>query len=115
VKIEYDIDKYKQHKDWLEDRWGKREVVFVKHLLDFFNKPEETEFNIEISNYGSLGHYNSNTNTITINLNTNLDPIETIKHEMIHITLEPFIRKYSIKHEQKEDIVNTIFDIIENI
>jgi hypothetical protein len=115
IAKEYNINKYEDYRGKLESKWGEKENVFVQHLLSFFNKSEKTQFTVEISNYGPLGFYNFNTNTITINLNMDLDPTETIKHEMIHIVLEPFVKKYHIEHEQKENIVHTILEILESI
>lgn len=113
VEKEYSVKRYEVYKEWLEAEWVKREKGFVERLLTFFNRPAESQFTIEISNYGPLGFYNTNTNTLTINLNTHLDVISTIKHEMIHIILEPFIRKYQIEYTQKEFIVDTILKILE--
>lgn len=115
LEKEYKVKKYKDYKKWIKEEWKKREGGFLEKLLIFFNKPAKTQFIIEISNYGPLGFYNVRTNTVTINMNTMLDAVKTIKHEMIHIILEPFIKKYSIEHKQKEDIVNTVLDILENI
>ena len=113
VEEEYNIKKYKDYKEWLENEWLKKENGFTERLLTFFNKPTKLQFIIEISNYGPLGFYNPNNNTITINQNTHLDSIGTIKHEMIHILVEPFIKKYHIQHKKKEHIVNTIFEFLE--
>ena len=91
----------------------KRRGEFCRKIANFFHKPADFQFIIEISNYGPLGFYNENNNTVTINLNTHLDVIKTIKHEMVHIMVEPFIKKYHIEHKQKESIVNTILKILE--
>ncbi|OGZ32942.1 MAG: hypothetical protein A2V69_02980 [Candidatus Portnoybacteria bacterium RBG_13_40_8] len=113
VEEEYDIKKHENYKEWLETEWAKRENEFTERLLFLFNKSIELQFTVEISNYGPLGFYNTNTNTVTINLNTKLDVISTIKHEMIHIILEPFIRKYQIEHARKEFIIDTILKILD--
>ena len=114
IEKEYNIKKYESYKELLEAEWVKRgEDNFVERLLTFFHKSADFQFIIEISNYGPLGFYNENNNTVTINLNTHLDVIKTIKHEMVHIMVEPFIKKYHIEHKQKESIVNTILKILE--
>ncbi len=113
IEEDYSIKKYEMYKKWIESEWRKKEKGFTKQLLTFFHRPVELQFTIEISNYGPLGFYNANNNSITINFNTHLDPINTIKHEMTHIMLEPFINKYRINHSQKELIVNTILKILE--
>ena len=112
VEEEYDINKYKEYKERIEKEWKKRGQGFVMRLLTFFHLPKKFQFIIEISNYGPLGFYNADTNTITVNLNTHLDAIDTIMHEMVHIMVEPFIKKYDIKYERKEFIVDTILKIL---
>ena len=110
IEEEYDIEKHSAFKAKIEERWLKEEQEFVSRLLTFFHKPEDTQFIVEISNYGPLGFYNPANNTVTINLNTHLDPLSTIKHELIHLMVEPYIRKYKIQHSDKEKIVNTLLD-----
>lgn len=112
IEEEYDIKKYETYKEWIEAEWTKRENGFIERLLFLFNKPIELQFTVEISNYGPLGFYNASTNTITINLNTRLDVIDTIKHEVVHIVLEPFIKKYNIDFQNKENLVNTFFEFL---
>ena len=112
IENEYKIEKYQRYKKWLEEKWKEREGGFVEKLLLFFHEPETFQFIVEISNYGPLGSYNPQNNTVTINLNTPFDPIETIKHEMVHIMVEPFVKKYKISHNQKEIIVKTISKIL---
>lgn len=102
----------KDIKNGLKRNWKEREGGFVEKLLLFFHEPETFQFIVEISNYGPLGSYNPQNNTVTINLNTPFDPIETIKHEMVHIMVEPFVKKYKISHNQKEIIVKTISKIL---
>ena len=113
VEEEYSIKKYKMYKEWIEVEWAKKERGFVERLLIFFHKLAELQFTIEISNYGPLGFYNASSNTLTVNLNNHPNVIHTIKHEMVHIMVEPFIRKYHIEHARKEFIVNTILSILE--
>lgn len=113
VEEEYDINKYEKYKKQIEIEWAKREQDFTGRLLKFFYQPKEFQFTIEISNYGPLGFYNIETNTVTININSHLDVIDTIKHEMIHIIMEPFLNKYHIKYKQKEFIVDSILKILE--
>lgn len=108
IEKEYIIKKYEKYKEWIENEWEKEEKGFTEQLLTFFHGPLDFQLTIEISNYGPLGFYNENKNIATINLNTHLNPVNTIKHEMVHVMLEPFIKKYSIDHSRKEFIVNTI-------
>jgi len=113
VVKEYDIKKYQQYKKYLEKEWAKKEKGFVKRLLTFFHQPLELQFIVEISNYGPLGFYNSSNNTVTINMNHPFDVTRTIKHEMVHIMVEPFVKKYSVSYQKKEHIVNIVMEILE--
>jgi len=113
IEQEYNIEKYNTFKKTIEERWKKEEKKFIPKLLIFFHQSKDTQFTVEISNYGPLGFYNPENNTITINLNTHLDPISTIKHEAIHLMVEPYIREFKLSHQEKEKIVNTLLDIFE--
>lgn len=112
VEEEYDVKKYKTYKERLKAEWTKRGGGFTKRLLTFFHRSANLQFTIEVSNYGPLGFYAARSNTVTINLNTHLDVVNTIKHEMIHIMLEPFVQKYHPEHERKEMIVDTLLKIL---
>ncbi len=111
LKEEYDIEKYKKYKKELESKWTKDDDEFVEKVLCFFRESQELNFTIEISNYGPMGFYNTRKNIVTINMN-NPNSVNTIKHEIIHILIEPFIKKHNINHEKKEIIVNTVKNII---
>lgn len=112
LKHEYDYSKYKLYKNNLKNSWNIKERNFTERLLTFFNKSPKNKFIVEITNYGPLGFYNSWKNIITINMN-NPHPISTIKHEMVHIMIEPFIKKYNINQKQKEAIVDSLLTIIQ--
>ncbi len=112
VEDEYNKKIYEDYKKWLGKEWRKKENKFVEKLLHLFNRPKNTKFNVEVSNYGPLGFYNTRNNTITINLNTHLDVVDTIKHEMIHIMIESFVRKYELSYTDKERVVNIVFNIL---
>lgn len=92
----------------------KNENKFIKKLLEFFHHPKKIKFIIRITNYGPLGLYDAEKKIITINMR-NPHPIETIKHEMIHLMIERFVRKYNIEYLQKELIVDSIFNFISKI
>ncbi len=111
LEEEYEIGKYKKYKKKLESKWTKKDNEFIEKLACFFRESSGLNFIIEISNYGPMGFYNARKNIITINMN-NPNNVNTIKHEMIHILVEPFIREYNINHGKKEMIVNTVKDII---
>jgi len=112
VDREYNIKEYQDYKNQLKNRWEKEKGNFVERLLTFFHKTKKTQFKVEISKYGPLGFYNSSDNTIIINLNAKRNPTDIIKHEMVHIMVEPFIKKYKISYKNKEIIVDTILTVL---
>ncbi|MDD5639359.1 MAG: hypothetical protein PHR47_00950 [Candidatus Pacebacteria bacterium] len=117
IQEEYNIEKYNDFILCLKKWWTKNDDEFINKLLIFFNKPTKTEFLVKISNYGVLGSYSDKQNTITINCyikEIDFDPIRIIKHEIIHILVQPYIETYSISHGKKESIVNSIFEILKD-
>lgn len=113
IEKEYDIKKYQNYKKIILDNWKEKDDNFVKKLLTFFQKNlQKTKFIIEISNYGPMGFYNAKKRKITINLNNNFDPIKVVQHEMIHIMIEPYIKKFNIDYQKKEELVDIIFKIL---
>jgi len=112
IEKEYDQKTYTSYKTWLTNEWIKRECNFLDKIIIFFNLPEDIIFEVEVSNYGPFGFYHSGLKRVTININNTLDVINTIKHEIIHIILDKYIIKYKIKYTDKEFIIKTILDFI---
>jgi hypothetical protein len=112
IKKEYYKEEYQNFKNKLEKEWQAREDNFFEKLEYFFNKKSKKQFKVNITNYGPLGFYNYLTGNIFINKNSKLDIINTIKHEVIHILIEPYIKKYQISHDKKEKAVNAMIEIL---
>lgn len=113
VEEEYNKNEYVSFSKSLEEHWLKEGNVFLDRLITFFRLEHSPSFLIKITNYGPMGFYHEPDWTIFINRNNVNQAIRTIKHEMIHLLMEPFIRKYHIPHTQKETIVNTILGWME--
>lgn len=113
IAEEYDLKKYDEYKERIGTEWDERSGDFFQKLSDFFRLPSELLFTVEISNYGPLGFYNTNGNIVTININADnrQDFTNLIKHEMIHIAVDQFIRKYAVSYSQKEKIVNALLEL----
>lgn len=114
IEEEHKSKRYEEFISSIKANWGNSEDEFIKRLLIFFHESPDSQFTVEVSQYGPLGFYNLERRTITINLNTHLNPLDTIKHELVHLMLERFIRAYNFSHEQKEDLVNTILSLIKS-
>ena len=110
ISEEYNEKALTDFKDYLEKKWQQNEKEFCGKLKDFFNI-KENDYIIYISNYGTGGCYNL-PNRVTINKNFDYDYIRLIKHELIHLIIEPFIKKYKITHNKKENFVNTILELL---
>ncbi len=111
IQQNYNERKYKDFLKKIKKRWKKEENKFVEKLIDFF-KVEDINFTVKITSYGPMGFYQADKNQIILNL-YNEKPVRTIKHEMVHIMVEPFIQKYSIDHNDKERSVNFITDFLD--
>ena len=109
VEEEYDKKRYQEELRSIKEKW-KEEDGFMKKVSKYFNK-EVGEVLIRISAYGPMGFYDPKSSTVTINLN-NKKPIETIKHEIIHIMLA-LSGKEPDDHKEKESRVNKILSKIE--
>jgi hypothetical protein len=109
--IQYDSNKYEHFRSILSKKWNTQKDNFVDRLKFFFNADDTLQFTIHVTQYGPLGFYDPETNAISINLNCHLEPIDVIKHEMIHLMIEPFVQKYNLSHEQKERAVDTLENV----
>jgi predicted SprT family Zn-dependent metalloprotease len=118
IEEEYDLKKYEEFEECLKDQWKESDDMFIEKLLSLFTKPLNTEYLVRISSYGPLGSYSNNSNTITLNRyikEIGFDPIRIIKHEIVHIIIQPFIEKYSIEHREKECMVNNILELFKKL
>lgn len=115
IEEEYNLDRYNTFISLLKKWWTEEDEIFIDKLLMFFNKDKNTHFTVKISNYGVLGSYSDKRNEVTLNCcikDIDFDPIRIIKHEIIHILVEPFIEEYSINHEKKELIVDSVLEMM---
>ncbi|MDD3774052.1 MAG: hypothetical protein PHW50_02110 [Patescibacteria group bacterium] len=113
VEEEFDEKIYKEFFKELIGKWQKEKKDFLKKVDSFFNLKSEKEIIIKITGYGCGGFYDSKTNEIFINKNLDFDFIRIIKHEIIHLIIEPYIEEFKINHKQKEQIVNQIAKFLE--
>ena len=88
----------------------KKKIIFFDKIEDFFAVKINEPFEVNISNYGVGGCYNL-PRKITINKQLPYDHILNIKHEIIHLLIEPFIKKHNIDFQNKEKLTNCILDL----
>ncbi|MGM0439383.1 MAG: hypothetical protein ACQEP3_03050 [Patescibacteria group bacterium] len=111
VEKEYNKERYQKELENIKKSWEKEKNNFLEKASDYFNQ-EIGEVMVKVSAYGPMGFYDAETNTVTINFN-NSKPIQTIKHEIVHIMLEKTQKRGEIKHTKKENVVNNILSTIE--
>ena len=110
VEKEYKESGYNDFKDKLEQEWNEKENNFFEKVETFFNFKIDEQFEVNISNYGVGGCY-SLPRKITINKQLPYDHVSNIKHEIIHLLIEPFIKKYNIDFQNKEKLTNCILEL----
>ena len=108
----YNNKDYQKKTKEIRDKWEKQESKFFFVLESFFGKKFKKKIIVHISKYGVGGGYNL-PNNVYINIDLRYDPIETIKHEIIHLIIENFIEKNKIKHWEKEKIVELLEGILD--
>ena len=91
-------------------KWNTESENFYKKIEYFFGKKINKSIEIKYTCYGPGGHYFSKENKVVVNINSP-HIIYIIKHEIVHLLVEPYILKYKIKHENKERLVNSIMNI----
>jgi len=69
---------------------------------------------VKLSCHGTYGNYNPETRVVFINFNTltKRDPIQSIKHEIIHLIIESFVQQNKINHTNKEKLVDLIAEYV---
>jgi len=113
VDKEYDTEAYMVFKSRIEEEWKQKENKFLNKIETLFNLKFDEPFEVYISNYGVGGCYNS-PRKITINKQLPYNHVSNIKHEIIHLLIEPFIKEYNIDFNRKESIVEAILGVLES-
>jgi len=106
----YKKEEYLSKIEKIESEWKKQENQFFSTLEDFFDQKIKKKFIVHIGKYGIGGGYNLQ-NHVYINIALFHDPIKIIQHEILHLMIEPFVKKYKIKHQKKEKIVNCLMEL----
>ncbi len=92
--------------NWLDicKKWPSR---YINEMSLVFCKSYE----INLTNYGTNGSYDE-PNKITLNIHGKESKMLTriIFHEMIHLAIEPLIKKHGVSHWKKERIVDLVYE-----
>jgi len=116
IEKEYNPAQLEVFKQKLEKDWDALNNNFFEKLEIFFGTTITDPFLVYVSNYGPLGRYLYKTHHVFINIHIEekgFNAIKTVKHEIVHLIVEPFIQYYKINYEKKEKIVDMIIDLFE--
>ena len=106
INEEYRTREYKEVSLELEELWKSKSKNIIKNILKT-KLPLEKEYIVYLTKYGVGGSYKL-PNKIVLNFNNTNSLFKTVVHEIIHLCVEPLIKKYKIEHWQKERIVDLI-------
>ncbi|MFC1721628.1 hypothetical protein ACFL0Z_01800 [Patescibacteria group bacterium] len=113
IEQEYDQIKLQIVAKAVEAEWKKHGQDFFENLGLLLGKKISGDYQVCFTNYGPAGFYNlPNEVYLNINFIDEFDPVESVKHEIIHLLIEPFVIKKKLGHETKEDLVDTILKAV---
>lgn len=109
ISSDFDISFYEKYQSELEKSWIELGEEFIKKLRTL-GLPVQNNYLITLTRYGVGGSYGL-PNRICLNIDYGYhNIIETILHEIIHLTIENLIKEYNIDHWTKERLVNLIYN-----
>lgn len=116
AKEEYNQKDYEKTKDVVNKQWIKFSSRLEKYFQETSLKPEEI-YLIHLTKYGVGGSYKL-PNEVIVNFQGKhgIGISNTVIHEIVHLSIQPFINKYNIEHWKKERVVDLIlFGIMHEI
>lgn len=82
----------------------------LQFLATLFPRSTPKSYNIFLTKYGVGGSYRL-PNSIVLNINNKR--VSTIFHEMVHLSIEPLVKKHKLLHWEKERTVDLILHLPE--
>jgi len=107
LQCEYVEEDYEKAAIEINKQFSRIENTFYDKLQRQCGKRIKRNFNLVLTKYGVGGSY-SLPNKIIYNFQMKSSSINTIMHEITHLTIEPYIKKYQIQQNEKERIVDLI-------
>jgi len=104
---EYEENDYLNTAEEIKQKFEKIEKDFFTKLQDVCGKKIKRKYAVILTKYGVGGSY-SMPNTIIYNFGMKSSSFDTILHEIVHLVIEPYIKKYLIQQNEKERIVDLI-------
>lgn len=115
IEDEYDSSLYQEYLELAVSRWEEYADNFIESLLNFFNTDPKREFAVYVTQYGPWGFYDASNDSVIINRFAKVDVVRLIKHELTHIMVENYVKKYDLNHKQKEFIVETLGNMFNDV
>lgn len=106
LQDEYTKEDYKQVAIKLNEEFSKMESIFCDKLQKVCGKKIKRNYKLILTKYGVGGSYFL-PNKIIYNIEMK-SSVNTIFHEITHLIIEPYIKKYQIQQNEKERIVDLI-------
>ncbi|MBU1131737.1 hypothetical protein KKC32_00575 [Patescibacteria group bacterium] len=107
LENEYAEKDYAKESAEINKKFFKIENEFFAGLEKLCGKKIKRNFKLILTKYGVGGSY-SLPNKIIYNFAMKFSAVNTVFHEITHLIIEPYIRKYKIKQNEKERIVDLI-------
>jgi hypothetical protein len=107
LQNEYSEKEYKKAAAEINKKFSKIENDFCKKLQTLCGKKIRRNYKLILTKYGVGGSY-SLPNKIIYNMGMKSSSVYTILHEITHLVIEPYIKKYQIQQNIKERIVDLI-------
>ena len=105
VKDEYVESDYLQYACTIKSEF---ETYITKLDRDLLPIKLQPEYNLVLTKYGTGGSYTP-PNIITINILKQKSGLNTLLHEMIHLSIETTVKKHNITQTEKERMVDLLF------
>lgn len=103
---EFDKEKNEKQIQAAKEEWEKVKDIFFENLK-ILKLPLQEKYYVSITQYGNGGSYGL-PNNIQLNFEQSRGLAFTTAHEIVHLTIEHLIQKYSIAHWTKERLVDLV-------
>ena len=107
IQNEYVEENYKKAAIEINKNFLKIESTVYNKLQKICCKKIKRNFKLILTKYGVGGSY-ALPNKIIYNIGMKFSSVNTILHEITHLIIEPYIKKYKIQQNEKERIVDLI-------
>lgn len=110
LKNEFNDKTYQDASKLIFDLWNTFTTKWPHQKLSETTLNFQDIYEIHLTRYGVGGSYNL-PNSITINIErlNHEGLVRVIFHEMLHLAIEPYIKKYNTPHWNKERLVDLFF------